>query len=605
MVRWRLAHLFMVTTLSGVACAAGTVDGDPRAGGGGGGGMAGFGGSFSAGGDAPPCPPCSADLMNVIDCNGAVVKACGPNAGCANGVCIADPCKAAADAKSSFGCDYWALETGMIPIGSKSGACFVMFVANAWSAPAHIQVDYLGSPLPTQAFAVVPSGQGAGLTYAPYDAGSGLAPGQVAILSLSRDPDGPFAECPSTPAVLHDASVHGTGRGHAFHVRSDVPVTAFQMLPYGGGNSAATSATLLIPTTAWDTNYIAISAYEKSSAVLDAVPLVALLAREDDTQVTILPKHPIVGSAEVEGGPANAPLTYTLGKGEFVQLAQNDELTGSVVQSNKPIGLWGGATCMNVPVSAQACDTAQQQIPPIKAIGRDYAGVSHRPRYAGTSESAPWRLVGLVDGTTLSWEPAPPPGAPSGLQAGQVAEFSTGDPFVVRSQGLDHPFYLATYMTGCRAEAESTVDDCRGDPEWVNVVSTEQFLDKYVFFADPTYPETNLVLVRRPGPNGKFADVTLDCGGVVTGWTPLGSYELARVDLSTGNFHGVGGCSNGPHTIHSAAPFGLTVWGWGSAATGGVYGKPNAGGFYTQAVSYAYPAGASVSPINSVVIPPK
>jgi hypothetical protein len=45
------------------------------------------------------------------------------------------------------------------------------------------------------------------------------------------------------------------------------------------------------------------------------------------------------------------------------------------------------------------------------------------------------------------------------------------------------------------------------------------------------------------------------------------------------------------------------VWGWGSAATGGNFGFPD-GGFYSQAVSYAYPAGASVQPINTVVVPP-
>ena len=37
------------------------------------------------------------------------------------------------------------------------------------------------------------------------------------------------------------------------------------------------------------------------------------------------------------------------------------------------------------------------------------------------------------------------------------------------------------------------------------------------------------------------------------------------------------------------------MWGWGSGATGTLY---------TQYVSYAYPAGASVQPINTVVVPP-
>ena len=53
----------------------------------------------------------------------------------------------------------------------------------------------------------------------------------------------------------------------------------------------------------------------------------------------------------------------------------------------------------------------------------------------------------------------------------------------------------------------------------------------------------------------------------------------------------------------SSQTFGLTVWGWGSAETGGAYNLPQAPGFFTQAVSYAYPAGASVAPINNVVVP--
>ena len=41
----------------------------------------------------------------------------------------------------------------------------------------------------------------------------------------------------------------------------------------------------------------------------------------------------------------------------------------------------------------------------------------------------------------------------------------------------------------------------------------EQYLQQYVFFTDPTYPETNLVVVRARGTDGQFHDVNLDCGG--------------------------------------------------------------------------------------------
>lgn len=191
--------------------------------------------------------------------------------------------------------------------------------------------------------------------------------------------------------------------------------------------------------------------------------------------------------------------------------------------------------------------------------------------------------------TTLTWEPAAPVGAPTSITQGSVYEFESAGPFVVRSQGNDHPFYLGAYMTG-----GSDFND-EGDPEWVNVVPTAQYLDHYVMFADPTYSETNLVVVRtKAKEGGTFADVTLDCAGPLTGWQDLGDYQWTRVDLVTGNFQDVGGCSNGGHDLSSPLPFGVTVWGWGSKAAL----SPK-----TTLVSYAYPAGAGVQPINDIFIP--
>ena len=104
--------------------------------------------------------------------------------------------------------------------------------------------------------------------------------------------------------------------------------------------------------------------------------------------------------------------------------------------------------------------------------------------------------------------------------------------------------------------------------------------------------------MRKKAKDNAFEDVTLDCAGNLTGWQAVGSageYEYTRQDLVTGNFAKVGNCDNGRHEMKSDAPFGVTVWGWGSAATTG---------FSTQAVSYGYPAGMSVQPINTVVVVP-
>jgi hypothetical protein len=177
---------------------------------------------------------------------------------------------------------------------------------------------------------------------------------------------------------------------------------------------------------------------------------------------------------------------------------------------------------------------------------------------------------------------------------GQVAEFNAPGPFTVTSQDADHPFYMSAHMTGCEV-TNPGLTDCRGDPEFVNIVPPEQYLASYTFFTDPTYPETNLVFVREK-KNGAFGEVSVDCAGTISGWQPIDAgdtIEYARIDLVTGNFASVNGCNNGLHIAQSTQPFGLVVWGWGSAASLS---------FSSQAVSYAYPAGASVKPINTVVI---
>ncbi|MBI4705870.1 MAG: IgGFc-binding protein [Deltaproteobacteria bacterium] len=548
------------------------------------GGDIGLGGNIGTGGSCQYT--CSGNLKDVIGCSGQVVQSCSGEQACLNGQCTNDPCGAAEAAKSSYGCDYWAAKPDLI--GAILGACFTAIVANTWSVPVHIEVGYGGQPFGDKGFIRIPKGQGQSLSYEPYDPVVGLPVGEVAMLFLAHT-IGPMPKCPAPPALNAESGIFGTGRGKAFHITTDRPVVAYQIIPYGGGSAAATSATLLLPTSAWDTNYVAVNAYQKSQIVQPGQPSLGILAGSDGTEVKFLPKVQVIGGPGVPGSPANQAVTYQLGAGEYVQISQDLELTGSPILSNQPVGLWGGASCLNVPVNVAACDGSHQQIPPVKALGSEYVGVRYRNRKAAQQEEAPpWRLVGAVKDTLLTWQPGPPPGAPETLQLGQVAEMSAPGPFVVRSQDADHPFYLAAYMTG------GSQFGGEGDPEWVNVVPTGEYLDHYVFFTDPTYSETNLVLVRRPSKiDGSFADVSLACAGVIAGWQAIGDFELARVDLVTGDFQNVGGCSNGRQEMSSALPFGVTVWGWGG------YSK-----LFTQYVSYAYPAGASVQPINEVVVPP-
>src|SRR5688572_2754866 len=210
-------------------------------------------------------------------------------------------------------------------------------------------------------------------------------------------------------------------------------------------------------------------------------------------------------------------------------------------------------------------------IPPVSALGSEYAATPFVTRRQSLlPESVPYRFVGAVDGTQLSYEPAIP-GAPTTLGRGLVIDFEAQKPFVVRSQDEMHPFYVAQMMPGANVSDGSRPGATTmvfgqggqlGDEEFVNLLPPAQFLSKYVYFTDPTYSTTNLVLTRV-ARSGAFEDVTVDCIGTVTGWMPIGTgdrYEYAHIDLVRAKI-GVGSCKNGPHVAESAGQFGLVVWG--------------------------------------------
>jgi hypothetical protein len=549
--------------------------------------------------DAPPeCPKCSSDLHRVIDCDGTTLMTCPDDQGCdpVTGGCI-PACDSARANQSTIGCEYYGVQPdGTPPAGNvDTQGCYAMFVANTWSTPASIAVDRDGASYDLAAFARIPEGSGSSITYEPLVDGK-IPPGQVAILFLSytssfRCPEGVTAPGTGWTTV-------GTSRGTAFHVTSDRPVVAYDIYPYGGGDTALTSATLLLPTSAWNDNYMTIDPYYTNRVEMTLLAT-QIVANEDATSVTIVPTRDIAAGKDVVAAPKNVPTTYTLDKGQVLGLAELKGLTGSILKADKPIGVWSSSYCINVPEWTGACDSAHQQLFPIKSLGSEYVAVRYRSRVDGKDENPPWRIMAVADNTQLKYDPVAPDGAPLSLKAGELATFRATGPFVVSSQDDQHPIYVSAHMTGSAEIMHAPDIGLRGDAEFVNVVPARQFLSSYVFFTDPTYPETNLVVVRARGADRAFHDVTLDCAGTLGGWQPVGSgaeYEYTRIDLVRHDFAPQNGCDNGRHEITSDAPFGLTVWGWGSEETRDT--------LYSEVVSYAYPAGASVRSINKVEAKP-
>jgi hypothetical protein len=558
--------------------------------------------------------------MDAIPLPSAEADAGDPDAGDAGG--LAEPVPpgilnplTCADVKgqpvNNAGCSFFAVQ--MTSNYAWDGACFAVALVNTTTRPAKLTLDREGMTFSLAKVAGVPKGSGRDLTYEPFDEAAGLAPGGVVLLFLAHDRTIKSSlaatantYCPLPPALemvahvgLDSTKSRFAAVGRAFHVTSDQPVVAYQFYPFNGARLSQGSASLLLPEEAWGTDHVAVHIRswmnEPKTGVRVPVtlwhPLVSIVAAQDGTEVTLTAADDIVGGLGVPMILQGQTGVVKLKAGQFVEFtASSYELAGTLIKSNKPVGVFGGADQMplgNAPGVSSRPNVAQQQIPPQQALGSEYVAVRYRDRHADQPpEIVPWRLVGLVDGTKLTYVPAAPKDAPLELKRGQVVDVFTADVFAVHSQDPRHPFYLAGQMTGLPTSG-------RGGPELVNVVPTSQYLSGYVFFTDPSFPETNLVVVRKKGADQKFADVLLGCSPVpLAGWKPLGDFEYTRIDLTKDNFVApIVGCNNGRHTIRSEAPFTVTVWGWGTEATGGAgYQDPA----FTGQASYAYPVGAGL-----------
>ncbi len=554
--------------------------------------------------DAGTPPGCSLDLHDVVDANGNVIQTCPPDQGCAAGVCVS-ACAAAGTAKGSVGCDFVvatpAFFAGLYPVDF--GPCFSVFLANAWGKDAVVTIVRNGQTFGASQFGLIAQAGVAPSAWSPIPS-SGIPPGAVGVLFLEHNDSGSFL-CPITPAITSvsaSAEIHGTGRGKAWHITTTFPVSGYDILPFGGAASALPGATLLLPTSAWGTNYIAALPKLTSGTAqgMSGGPQWGqIVAMQDNTTVQIVSTTALPSGSGVKAAPFNVTTSYTLSAGEIIQwqgpydssatpASTAMDMSGSILSSNAPIAFNGGNgyLCLGSATSSGGgCDSDHEQIAPVAALGFEYAVAPYQSRLAAGEESILYRFVGTAGGTTLSYDPAVP-GAPTTLTLGQMAEFEAKGPFVVASQDASHPFHVAQMMSGC--DVIPSTGKCVGDEDYTSVLPPAQFLKQYIFFTDPTFDSTNLILVRVKASTG-FKDVNVDCVGVVAGWKAMGAsgtYEWTSVDLVRDKIAQGNSCQNGPHTATSDAPFGVTVWGLSSAA------------------SYAYAAGGNVASINPLVIPP-
>ncbi len=463
-------------------------------------------------------------------------------------------CAQAAASKTYVGCDYWPTVTAN---NVWSIFDYAVVVSNVGTASADVTVT--GPNATNQKVSVAP-----GTLQKIY------LPWVADLKGTDATPEGQ-----SQPM---GASVFS--KGGAYHLVSSVPVVVYQFnaLEYkaSGGppgknwsscpndpllvptcDSYSNDASLLIPSTAWTQSYRVTgvpgwTAQNPLSGPQDVMGgYVVVTASQDGTAVTInlSQKGTVLAGGGIPATNGGGKITQTLNAGDVIEVVtpkgQNYDLSGSLVTSTKPVEVFTGIPCINVPADNQACDHVEESVVPAEALGKQYVVTAPTAPAGGIGKHLV-RFYGNRDGTTLTYAPSKPAGCPDTLGAGQVAECTglVSTDFVVAGS---NEFGISSFTPGATIYDPSGMDS-RGDPDQSSFGSTEQFRLKFVFLSPDDY-DVNYAVVA--GPEG--ANPTID-GKALTGYKALGmGFGVWRVAVS-----------GGAHTLTSSAGVGVQVMGYGA-----------------------------------------
>jgi hypothetical protein len=442
---------------------------------------------------------------------------------------------------SYIGCEYYPTVTG-----NTTGTVFDFGVAIANTASTDAMVTIDGGALTSPQTIVVPS-QRVVVQTLPW----------VTTLKMCASPstDGCFG------GTLQPAALAVKG---AYHLRSTVPVTVYQFNPLqytkNGTFSYSNDASLLLPTNVWRTRYFTAGWGPFPGASYPSE--FAVTATQDNTKVTITAKAATTAAQGAPAFAAGVAQSVMLNAGDVVELGSiTGDLTGSLVDSDKPVQVISGHYCTNVPDNITACDHIEESMFPVDTLGTSYVVSAPAVTTIPMGKVEVIRIIATGGSTTLTYDP-PQPGAPTTIaQAGSFVEIqNNSNTFKITS---DQKVMVVQYMEGQEAGGGT------GDPAMTLAVPVEQFRTQYLFHA-PTNYESNYVDVIAP----VGAAVMLD--GAPINFVAIGTtgYALARVAPLT-----AGPNNDGNHSIQSNMAFGITVYGYG------------------QYTSYWYPGGLNLNTI--------
>ncbi len=548
----------------------------------------GTGGGTGDGGCVAPLSPCPlgsgttcADLSTSASNCGACGATCGAGLTCvasqctpqctsttvtcdaASGqVCVGDHCANACDVvltgTSSEGCEFWPVH-----------------LWNTEDGPSYFQgpLGVVASNTSTTATAMVTLEDATGVIDTAM-----VAPGQASTFQVPNARD----------------RLTKTSFGDSFHLRSTIPIAAYEYNPVDAAQAETGSAALLLPTHTLAESYFVVS--YTYNANVDTTPpqgqgFLAVIGTQPDTTVTVtVPVATLAGAGGmIPAIAAGGTYTFGIGQGQVMEIAEAASLadiTGATISSNKPVAAFGGSGATTVPDSALGGDHFEAQLFPTAAWGTSYECEKYTKR--SPIDVDRWRIVGGVNGTTVTLSDPSIATVPT-LAAGQVFEFATAENFDLNAS---EPVLVAHYLQAWGTLAGSQYDkttfpnpttntcpeaggssdaECLGDASMTLAVPTAQYLSAYTFFTPSSYAYDYVDVIAPMG-----ATVILD-GDPIPALTAIaaGMYGLAQIPVQAG-----------VHAMTGNQPFGITLYGYDYAIS---YSCP--GGLDLHTIGFAGPPG--------------
>ena len=265
-----------------------------------------------------------------------------------------------------------------------------------------------------------------------------------------------------------------------------------------------------------------------------------------------------------------ASTTITLNQMETYLHETSNDNTGTRIVSNKPLSVFSGALCTNIPADKEACDHITEQFPPTATWGTHFLSASFSGRMSGdiyrVLTSQPSTNV-TVNCTTYSQ-----PQAYSLATAGAWQELTTpANSFCVIES--NNPLLVVEFALGSET-------DGIGDPFMMMIPPIEQYSNGYVFNALSEFVINCITMFVSPEcfqPENIFLD---DKSQEEANWT-----TIYCADGTVCGHAAYASLEGGEHQLYhndTSAVIGVVVYGFNSY------------------ISYGYSGGLELSPLRGM-----